>query len=100
MIARAFAVFVASSMLAAPRQNREAPAGCIDVRSEARYRNYGYDHIVVLESRCSQKARCEVSTDVNPALETLSMPPSERAEVLTFRGSPARQFFARVRCTF
>jgi hypothetical protein len=71
---------------------------CISWRAEARYRNYGYDHIVEIKSSCDAPADCQVSTDVAPEAVNVRVNPGEAVEVLTFRGSPAYAFKARVRC--
>jgi hypothetical protein len=71
---------------------------CIRVSSEARYRNYAYDHIVTIANGCDRAASCEVSTDVNPDVIHVRLAAGGATEVLTFRGSPATVFTARVRC--
>lgn len=71
---------------------------CVDHWPEARYRNFGYDHIVHLASRCRESAVCQVSTDVNPEAQSATVKPQEHVEVLTFRGSPASTFSASVSC--
>jgi hypothetical protein len=75
----------------------EVPA-CISVEAEARYRNFGYDHIVHLASRCDADVSCTVSTDVAPAPIVVLVRPGARVEVLTFRGSPQRTFTPHVLC--
>lgn len=79
---------------APPKANPE----CIEVWGEARYRNYGYDHIVHVNNRCAQVATCDVSSDVNPAIQRVKVPVGQEVEVLTFRGSPSREFVARAEC--
>lgn len=71
---------------------------CVEVSSEARYRGYGYDHIVRIANGCERAATCDVSTDVNPTPERTTIPSKEQVEILTFRGSPAREFVPRVEC--
>jgi len=71
---------------------------CIKARAYARYAAGAYDHIVELESECVKSAHCEVSTDVNPEPIEIDVPDHETREVLTFRGSPAYEFAATVRC--
>ena len=88
-----FSISIPVSVAAAPARNN-----CVAARSEARYRNYGYDHVVILQSACQKAASCEVSTNVNPEVQLVSVAPGERLELLTFRGSPARDFAARVHC--
>ncbi len=72
---------------------------CIEYRGEARYRGYGYDHVVIIESSCRETARCRVSTDVDPDEQSVEVPGGETAEVVTRRGSPARAFTPNVSCT-
>lgn len=75
-----------------------ADAACVRVRPEARYRNLGYDHIVHLDSGCDRDAFCDVSTDVNPAVQRVVAPARRSVEVVTFIGSPARVFSPKVSC--
>ena len=71
---------------------------CVTVRTEARYRGYGYDHLVHLSNGCESAAVCTVATDVNPEPQTVSVPPRSTETVLTFMASPARTFSAKVEC--
>ena len=71
---------------------------CIEVRAEARYRNYGYDHVVNLNNRCERAAQCEVFTDVNPNPIRVTVPSREEVEIVTFIGSPSSQFIPTVSC--
>jgi hypothetical protein len=87
------------------RPNAEARAArdeqeprCVSFWPEVRYRNYGYDHIVHLDSRCELTVLCEVWSDVNPEPSDVTVPPRGHVEVLSFRGSPARQFTPKVTC--
>lgn len=77
-------------------QNPSAP--CVRWRADSIYRNYGYDHVVTLFNGCDAPATCTVTTNVNPDPIGVQVAPGKEAEVLTFRGSPAREFEARVRC--
>jgi hypothetical protein len=70
----------------------------VTVRAEARYANYGYDHIVHLANRCDAAFVCSVSTDVNPTPIEARLGGGKTTEVLTFRGSPARVFTPRAVC--
>lgn len=72
-------------------------ASCVEVKVETPY-IAGYNHIVVLHSRCERAMRCRVSTDVNPDEQTVPIKPTETTRVLTFRGSPARTFTPLVSC--
>ncbi len=78
---------------------QEPPPSCVRSWPEARYRNYGYDHIVHLSSRCHRTASCNVSTNVSRAPVVVAIAPSEHIEVLTFRGSPMPEFTANVQCS-
>jgi hypothetical protein len=78
--------------------SRSSNPGCVDVWGEARYRNYGYDHIVHINNRCAALVTCDVSTDVNPGIQRVTIPPKQEIEVLTFRGSPSRDFVANAEC--
>jgi hypothetical protein len=72
---------------------------CIASVGEARYRNYGYDHVVRLTNACDVQSECSVTTDVNPAAAKATVPGGQTVEVLTFRGSPAASFTHRAVCT-
>lgn len=83
-------------MAAAPAQ-RSVPQ-CVDVWGEARYRAYGYYHIVHVNNRCDATAVCDVATNVNPVPERVTLLAKQAVEVLTFQGSPSREFTPRVEC--
>jgi hypothetical protein len=72
---------------------------CVTVTTEARYVNYGYDHLVQLQSACETRQSCSVKTDVAPAPTIVEIAPRETKTLTTFRGSPAREFKAYVTCT-
>lgn len=93
----AFGLFLAGDAIAQDG-GAPAPVTCVTSRTEARYSGYGYDHLVHLRSACEAVARCSVSTNVNPAPQTVRLEPGREATVVTFRGSPAREFTARVEC--
>lgn len=80
-----------------PPAKSKDPTRCVTHQIQARFIS-GYDHLVHLTSECEMKVTCQVSTDVNPTPETVSLSPGEKATVLTYRGSPARVFTATVRC--
>jgi hypothetical protein len=79
---------------------REKPkdGDCMKVDTEARYGAYGYDHIVHLDNGCKTDMRCEVKTNANPKPTTVEVPRGEKRSVMTYRGSPAREFQADVDC--
>jgi hypothetical protein len=88
----------ASASDAEPSGSNQRSLGCIDAWGEARYANYGYDHIVHLRSRCHVRAVCDVATNVNPQPTRVSVPAGREVEVLTYRGSPVREFSPKVSC--
>lgn len=71
---------------------------CIDYSGYARYRAYGYDHIVRVHNGCDKQARCDVWTNVTPDKHHISLQPDDTQEVVTRVGSPARAFTPRVSC--
>jgi hypothetical protein len=75
-----------------------ADPNCVLWWPEARYRNFGYDHIVHLYNRCKEPAECTVSTDTNPTPVVVTVESDEHMELLMFRGSPAREFVPTVDC--
>ena len=84
---------------AAPAPDAASPA-CVRSSPEVRYGNAGYDHVVRLVNTCRATASCDVSTDVNPELIRVRVPSGSEQEVVTMRGSPARQFTPNVVCHF
>ncbi|MCA9609153.1 MAG: hypothetical protein KC619_26310 [Myxococcales bacterium] len=71
---------------------------CVTVRGEARWGADAYNHVVVIQNGCERAASCQVATNVNPEAISVEVPAGQTREVLTFRGSPAREFTPRVRC--
>lgn len=96
------AAFVGLTTFGATVAAEPAPQGglpsCVTVKATARYRNYGYDHVVHVLNGCDRSASCEVSTDVNPTPQVVTVSPKEATEVITFVGSPSRVFTPRVTC--
>ena len=74
------------------------PPACVKWTTEVRYRPYGYDHLVHITNGCDKPARCRVTTNVNPEASQVRVVPKETATVVTFQGSPAREFTADVQC--
>jgi hypothetical protein len=77
----------------------DSAATCIRSRPEARYGALGYNHIVHVADTCTSAAECDVSTDVNPQPQHVSVAPKSEIEVNTYLGSPARVFVPKVVCT-
>jgi hypothetical protein len=85
-------------LTAANAPSQEPVPACVRFWPEARQRNYQYDHIVHLNSRCHRVASCEVSTDVSPTVVVVSISPDEHREVVTALGTQAPEFTPNVRC--
>lgn len=96
---RVATAFAASLGLLAFELAEARAAPCVAVRAEARYVAYAYNHIVHLLNACDSARVCSVATNVNPKPQTIALGPGERVEVLTFRGSPAREFAPIVSCS-
>lgn len=89
-------ILLAGSTAELPRQ---APATtCVDSWSEVTRGQRGYDHFVVLQSRCKTPARCEVSSNSNPKPLRVVVTPRKELRVLIFRGSPEPRFVPKVTC--
>ena len=76
------------------------PVACVQSWPEVQQRNHAYDHFIHLTSRCAMPARCEVSSNSNPAPIRVVVPPDQERRVLVARGSPAASFVPRVMCRF
>jgi hypothetical protein len=71
---------------------------CISFWGEARYRPFGYDHIVHIKSTCAKSADCVVWTNVNAEKKKVLVPANAKVEVFTFLVSPSREFTPYVEC--
>jgi len=89
---------------ASPLELASAPATtnqgipCLEYRAEARYSGVGYDHLVHLSNQCEKAVSCAVSTNVNPERISVEVAAKAQQTILTWRGSPAREFKATVTC--
>jgi hypothetical protein len=83
---------------AAPPSAAPSKLDCVAYQTEAYFAYVGYDHLVHLTNNCDKAAVCSVSTNVNPEPSTVSLAPGEKQTVVTWRGSPAREFTADVNC--
>lgn len=81
----------------APPEEKKKDASCVKVTTQSRYVS-GYDHLVHLDNQCDESATCEVSTNVNPKVQTVTVAAGKKGTVLTFRGSPSYEFEAKVEC--
>ena len=91
-----FGFFVAATVAAGSVQT--SVPSCIQYAGEARYRGVGYQHVVHIVNGCERAAACDVSTDVNPEAQHVDVPARTHVEVVTFLGSPAREFTPVVDC--
>jgi hypothetical protein len=74
---------------------------CAVVTASASYVAYGYNHIITLTNSCKKAVECAVWTDIDPEPRTtLRLLPGESSELVTRRGSPARDVTAFKQCTF
>lgn len=76
---------------------KEAADQCVKHSTESRFVS-GYDHLVHVENQCEASATCSVSTNVNPKAQVITVAGHGHTTVLTYRGSPARDFVATVDC--
>lgn len=76
----------------------DTSVACVEAWGQARYGNAGYDHIVHVKNGCQKSVLCRVWTNVNPDPAEITVPSEEEREVLTFRGSLAREFVPHVEC--
>ena len=71
---------------------------CVEVRTEAIFSGYGYDHHVILRNGCDKTVRCEVTTNSNPEPTTVTLEKNEQQDIVMFRGSPASEVSATTKC--
>jgi hypothetical protein len=94
----AFAVLAACAAALSPGSVAEAQSSCLRSWPEARFGAMAYNHIVHIANSCTQDADCDVSTDVNPEVQKVTVASHSEVQVMTFLGSPARTFKPNVRC--
>lgn len=94
------ALLGAPSAFAEPPRAVPGPAAltCVKVQTEASFASVGYDHLVHLTNNCKQAVTCTVTTNVNPEPATAALGVGESKTLITWRGSPAREFTADARC--
>ncbi|MCP4675617.1 MAG: hypothetical protein GY854_08965 [Deltaproteobacteria bacterium] len=71
---------------------------CVRWTKEARLVGVAFNHLVHLHNQCKHAVRCEVTTNANPQPSRADLLPDAKKTVLTFRGSPARDFKVKVIC--
>jgi hypothetical protein len=106
-VTRTLALAAGTLVLAGATATAQADAGappppavpaCMQVATSSRWVPFGYNHVVELANGCSKSATCQVSTDVNPEIQTVRLAPGEKRSIMTFMGSPSSTFVARVDC--
>ena len=55
--------------------------------------------MVHITNGCDRPVRCQMSTNVNPQVQEITVQPRTSADVSTYMGSPAREFTPNVHCT-
>ena len=74
---------------------------CAKVRGSTRAEAYGYTHVVSLHNGCERPVRCELWSDVDPEPRVpVEVPAGAATEVITRRGSPAREVVGHKKCNF
>jgi hypothetical protein len=89
---------LAMSAHAAAEPTPAAKAGCVTWTKEARYEGLGFNHYVHFESACKAVMVCSVTTNANPDPTVATVPAGGKASVVTYKGSPASEFTAKVSC--
>ncbi|MET0342192.1 MAG: hypothetical protein ABW252_14400 [Polyangiales bacterium] len=89
-----------------PPADKPGPApitadACAEARGSVRQEAYGYTHVVSLRNGCAKPVSCELWSDVDPSPRTrVEVPPGATSEVVTRRGSPAREVRGFRKCSF
>ena len=74
---------------------------CTEVRGSTRAEAYGYTHVVSLRNRCERAVSCELWSDVDPQPRVrVDVKGGATVEVITRRGSPARELVGHKKCSF
>ena len=77
------------------------PDTCAEVRGSTRAEAYGYTHVVSLRNGCPKAVVCELWSDVDPEPRMrVEVEAGAAAEVITRRGSPAREVVGHKKCSF
>jgi hypothetical protein len=87
----------AALVLATATRAEDTPA-CVKATTQVVAVAYGYNHVVTLENTCTRAAACTVSTDVAPDPIQATVEAKQKVDLVTFRGSPASSFKAKVEC--
>jgi hypothetical protein len=74
---------------------------CTHVRGSVRQEAFGYTHVVSLHNGCEKPVSCQLWSSVDPEPRaTVTVAPGEMTEVITRRGSPAREVTGFRKCSF
>ena len=101
MLRALFALAIAGFPAAGGSVEPLADAGvapCWSHSQESRPTGYGYRHVVIIRNGCKKVMSCDVSTDVNPDVQNVSVAAGETREVVTFVEAPGSGFTAKVQC--
>ncbi len=71
---------------------------CVTHRGHVIYQAYGYTHFVAIENGCEEAVSCRVRTSATSAEVRVRLDASSSKEIVTRRGSPAREFAVTLRC--
>jgi len=77
-----------------------SPDTCTEVRGSARAQGFGYTHVVSLRNGCPTAVSCELWSDVDPDRVRVEVAAGATAEIVTRRGSPAREVVGYKKCSF
>lgn len=90
-----------------PKSPPAPPAGpvtadtCAVATGSVRPEAYGYTHVVSLRNGCARPVTCELWSDVDPEPRVrVEVLPGQTAEIVTRRGSPAREVRGFRKCSF
>lgn len=74
---------------------------CTHVLGVVRQEAFGYTHVVTLHNGCEKAVSCQLWSSVDPEPRlSVTAAPGEMTEVITRRGSPAREVTGFRKCTF
>jgi len=93
-------VVLAADKRPPPAQQASADR-CAEVQGSVRLEAYGYTHVVTLKNGCTKPVECALWSNVDPEPRTVvRVAPGESAEIVTRRGSPARELVGMKSCSY
>lgn len=84
----------------APVAQNPSADSCAEATGSARMQGLGYTHVVTLKNGCDKPVECAVWTNVDSERIVVRAAPGESVEVITRRGSPAREVTADKSCSY